>query len=223
MEELFCHLFILSSREKNPFRFLLGLLTPFATAFATCSSSATLPSMMKCIEENNGVDKRISRFILPIGATVNMDGAAIFQCVAAVFIAQLNNVELRAGQIFTILVTATASSVGAAGVPAGGVLTIAIILEAIGLPTHDLSLILAVDWIVDRTTTVVNVEGDALGAGILHHLNQKAMKRGEQELSEVKVEAIPNCKSEEETSPLVTHPNPTGPAASTPESKESVL
>ena len=75
----------------------------------------------------------------------------------------------------------------------------------------------------DRTTTVVNVEGDALGAGILHHLNQKAMKRGEQELSEVKVEAIPNCKSEEETSPLVTHPNPTGPAASTPESKESVL
>uniref|UniRef100_A0A8C0Q4Q4 Amino acid transporter n=2 Tax=Canis lupus familiaris TaxID=9615 RepID=A0A8C0Q4Q4_CANLF len=187
--------------------------------------SATLPSMMKCIEENNGVDKRISRFILPIGATVNMDGAAIFQCVAAVFIAQLNNVELKAGQIFTILVTATASSVGAAGVPAGGVLTIAIILEAIGLPTHDLSLILAVDWIVDRTTTVVNVEGDALGAGILHHLNQKAMKKGEQELTEVKVEAVPNCKSEEETSPLVTHQNPAGPAASAPEleSKESVL
>nr|XP_019573619.1 PREDICTED: neutral amino acid transporter A [Rhinolophus sinicus] len=211
--------------RKNPFRFLLGLLTPFATAFATCSSSATLPSMMKCIEENNGVDKRISRFILPIGATVNMDGAAIFQCVAAVFIAQLNNVELKAGQIFTILVTATASSVGAAGVPAGGVLTIAIILEAIGLPTHDLSLILAVDWIVDRTTTVVNVEGDALGAGILHYLNQKAVKKEEQELSEVKVEAIPNCKSEEETSPLVTHQNPAGPAASAPEleSKESVL
>uniref|UniRef100_A0A2K6T0U8 Amino acid transporter n=1 Tax=Saimiri boliviensis boliviensis TaxID=39432 RepID=A0A2K6T0U8_SAIBB len=211
--------------RRNPFGFLLGLLAPFATAFATCSSSATLPSMMKCIEENNGVDKRISRFILPIGATVNMDGAAIFQCVATVFIAQLNNVELNAGQIFTILVTATASSVGAAGVPAGGVLTIAIILEAIGLPTHDLSLILAVDWIVDRTTTVVNVEGDALGAGILHHLNQKATKKGGQELAEVKVEAIPNCKSEEETSPLVTHQNPRGPVASAPEleSKESVL
>ncbi|XP_021504144.1 neutral amino acid transporter A [Meriones unguiculatus] len=211
--------------RKNPFRFLLGLLTPFATAFATCSSSATLPSMMKCVEENNGVDKRISRFILPIGATVNMDGAAIFQCVAAVFIAQLNNKDLNAGQIFTILVTATASSVGAAGVPAGGVLTIAIILEAIGLSTHDLSLILAVDWIVDRTTTVVNVEGDALGAGILNHLNQRAAKKGEQELQEVKVEAIPNCKSEEETSPLVTHQNPAGPVAVVPEleSKESVL
>ncbi|XP_039768942.1 neutral amino acid transporter A [Ornithorhynchus anatinus] len=211
--------------RKNPFRFLLGLITPLATAFATCSSSATLPSMIKFIEEKNGVDKRISRFILPIGATVNMDGAAIFQCVAAVFIAQLNNVDLNAGQIFTILVTATASSVGAAGVPAGGVLTIAIILEAIGLPTHDLSLILAVDWIVDRTTTVVNVEGDALGAGILHYLNQKEMKKAERELSEVKVEAIPNCKSEEETSPLVTHRNP----ASAPtlvaesESRESVL
>uniref|UniRef100_A0A8C8R4R1 Amino acid transporter n=1 Tax=Pelusios castaneus TaxID=367368 RepID=A0A8C8R4R1_9SAUR len=211
--------------RKNPFSFLFGLITPLATAFATCSSSATLPSMIKCIEENNGIDKRISRFILPIGATVNMDGAAIFQCVAAVFIAQLNNVDLNAGQIFTILVTATASSVGAAGVPAGGVLTIAIILEAIGLPTNDLSLILAVDWIVDRTTTVVNVEGDALGAGILHYLNEKEMKAREQELNEVNVEAIPNCKSEEETSPLVTHRNqaPNPAAIVEPESKESVL
>ncbi|XP_065746860.1 neutral amino acid transporter A isoform X2 [Phocoena phocoena] len=213
----------LGSEGEELIRFFNALNEATMVLVSWIMCSATLPSMIKCIEENNGVDKRIGRFILPIGATVNMDGAAIFQCVAAVFIAQLNNVELKAGQIFTILVTATASSVGAAGVPAGGVLTIAIILEAIGLPTHDLSLILAVDWIVDRTTTVVNVEGDALGAGILHHLNQKATKRGEQELSEVKVEAVPNCKSEEETSPLVTHPNPTGLAASTPESKESVL
>uniref|UniRef100_A0A3B5LLK3 Amino acid transporter n=1 Tax=Xiphophorus couchianus TaxID=32473 RepID=A0A3B5LLK3_9TELE len=194
--------------RKNPFSFLSGLITPFTTAFATCSSSATLPSMIKCVEENNGVDKRISRFILPIGATVNMDGAAIFQCIAAVFIAQLNNTELNAGQIFTILVTATASSVGAAGIPAGGIITIAIILEAIGLPTNDLSLMLAVDWIVDRTTTVVNVEGDALGAGILHHINQLEMKKHQQEvaeeLEEVKVESVANVQAEEETSPLVT-------------------
>uniref|UniRef100_A0A5F5PWR3 Amino acid transporter n=2 Tax=Equus TaxID=9789 RepID=A0A5F5PWR3_HORSE len=215
----------LGSEGEELIRFFNALNEATMVLVSWIMCSATLPSMMKCIEENNGVDKRISRFILPIGATVNMDGAAIFQCVAAVFIAQLNNIELKAGQIFTILVTATASSVGAAGVPAGGVLTIAIILEAIGLPTHDLSLILAVDWIVDRTTTVVNVEGDALGAGILHHLNQKAMKKGAQELSEVKVEAIPNCKSEEETSPLVTHQKPAAPAASAPEleSKESVL
>ncbi|XP_066495888.1 neutral amino acid transporter A [Tiliqua scincoides] len=213
--------------RKNPFVFLLGLITPLTTAFATCSSSATLPTMIKCIEENNGVDKRISRFILPIGATVNMDGAAIFQCMAAVFIAQLNNFDLNAGHIFTILVTATASSVGAAGIPAGGVLTIAIILEAIGLPTNDISLILAVDWIVDRTTTAVNVEGDAFGAGILHYLNQKEMKAKESELKEVHVEAIPNSKAEEETSPLVTHKDQsiTTPLSSTVdiESKESVL
>ncbi|KAM3853385.1 neutral amino acid transporter A isoform 2-T2 [Vipera latastei] len=191
--------------RKNPFTFLLGLITPFTTAFATCSSSATLPSMIKCIEDNNKVDKRISRFILPIGATVNMDGAAIFQCIAAVFIAQLNNVDLNIGQIFTILVTATASSVGAAGIPAGGVLTIAIILEAIGLPTNDISLILAVDWIVDRTTTVVNVEGDAFGAGILDFLNPKETKEKFTELSDVRVDAIPNTKADGETSPLVTH------------------
>ncbi|KAJ3610054.1 hypothetical protein NHX12_022148 [Muraenolepis orangiensis] len=148
--------------RKNPFTFLSGLITPFTTAFATCSSSATLPSMIKCVEENNGVDKRISRFILPIGATVNMDGAAIFQCVAAVFIAQLNNIDLNAGQIFTILVTATASSVGAAGIPAGGIITIAIILEAIGLPTNDLSLMLAVDWIVHQATKDLEATPEAI-------------------------------------------------------------
>uniref|UniRef100_A0A3Q3D837 Amino acid transporter n=1 Tax=Hippocampus comes TaxID=109280 RepID=A0A3Q3D837_HIPCM len=216
--------------RKNPFSFLSGLITPFTTAFATCSSSATLPSMIKCVEENNGVDKRISRFILPIGATVNMDGAAIFQCVAAVFIAQLNNTELNAGQIFTILVTATASSVGAAGIPAGGIITIAIILEAIGLPTNDLSLMLAVDWIVDRTTTVVNVEGDALGAGILHHINQQEMKKQQQqqdemdkggELSEVRVETVANIQAQEETSPLVMHK--TNASEAVPEAIESVL
>ncbi|XP_054885450.1 neutral amino acid transporter A [Poeciliopsis prolifica] len=211
--------------RKNPFSFLSGLITPFTTAFATCSSSATLPSMIKCVEENNGVDKRISRFILPIGATVNMDGAAIFQCIAAVFIAQLNNTELNAGQIFTILVTATASSVGAAGIPAGGIITIAIILEAIGLPTNDLSLMLAVDWIVDRTTTVVNVEGDALGAGILHHINQQEMKKHQQEvakeLEEVKVVSVANVQAEEETSPLVMHQ--TKILEGMPEAIESVL
>uniref|UniRef100_A0A8C4ZEI8 Amino acid transporter n=1 Tax=Gadus morhua TaxID=8049 RepID=A0A8C4ZEI8_GADMO len=220
--------------RKNPFTFLSGLITPFTTAFATCSSSATLPSMIKCVEENNGVDKRISRFILPIGATVNMDGAAIFQCVAAVFIAQLNNHELNAGQIFTILVTATASSVGAAGIPAGGIITIAIILEAIGLPTNDLSLMLAVDWIVDRTTTVVNVEGDALGAGILHHINQQEMKKKQQEaelgedeeeeaeeLLEVRVEAVAN-RADGESSPLVRHQAVRTPEG-TPEAIESML
>ncbi|XP_030632337.1 neutral amino acid transporter B(0) isoform X1 [Chanos chanos] len=175
--------------RKNPYTFLTGLLTALATAFGTSSSSATLPLMMKCVEENNGVSKHISRFILPIGATVNMDGAACFQCVAAVFIAQLNEIPLNFVQIITILVTATASSVGAAGIPAGGVLTLAIILEAVGLPTNDLSLILAVDWIVDRTCTVINVEGDAFGAGLLQYFVDRTSRGGEvAELNEVRTE-----------------------------------
>ncbi|XP_073498225.1 neutral amino acid transporter B(0) [Phyllobates terribilis] len=162
--------------RKNPYRFLWGIITALATAFGTSSSSATLPLMMKCVEENNGVSKQISRFILPIGATVNMDGAALFQCVAAVFIAQLNTHPLDFIQIITILVTATASSVGAAGIPAGGVLTLAIILEAVGLPTNDISLILAVDWLVDRTCTILNVEGDAFGAGLLQVYSDRTAK-----------------------------------------------
>ncbi|EPQ05709.1 Neutral amino acid transporter B(0) [Myotis brandtii] len=154
--------------RKNPYRFLWGIVTALAMAFATCSSSATLPLTMQCVERN-GISKNICRFILPIGATVNMDGAALFQCVAAVFIAQANQRPLDIVMIITILITATASSVGTAGVPAGGVLTLAIILEAVNLPV-DLSLILAVDWLVDRTCTVINVEGDAFGAGVLQHL-----------------------------------------------------
>ncbi|XP_040190410.1 neutral amino acid transporter B(0) isoform X1 [Rana temporaria] len=175
--------------RKNPYSFLWGIVSALATAFGTSSSSATLPLMMKCVEEKNGVSKQISRFILPIGATVNMDGAALFQCVAAVFIAQLNNRPLDFISIITILVTATASSVGAAGIPAGGVLTLAIILEAVGLPTNDISLILAVDWLVDRTCTILNVEGDAFGAGILQvYSDRMAEKNGDAvDLTAVKV------------------------------------
>ncbi|XP_042342233.1 neutral amino acid transporter B(0) [Plectropomus leopardus] len=189
--------------RKNPYTFLWGIFTALATAFGTSSSSATLPLMMKCVEENNGVSKHISRFILPIGATVNMDGAALFQCVAAVFIAQLNNYPLNFIQIITILVTATASSVGAAGIPAGGVLTLAIILEAVGLPTNDISLILAVDWLVDRTCTILNVEGDAFGAGLLQHFVDRTSKREDgAELSEVRLEGEPALPAPE-YSPLI--------------------
>ncbi|XP_054582070.1 neutral amino acid transporter B(0)-like [Eptesicus fuscus] len=172
--------------RKNPYRFLWGILTALAAAFATSSSSATLPLTIQCVEERNGISKNICRFILPIGATVNMDGAALFQCVAAVFIAQINRRPLDVAMIITILITATASSVGTAGVPAGGVLTLAIILEAVNLPV-DLSLILAVDWLVDRTCTVINVEGDAFGAGILQHLvDRRKVSSSVPELIQVK-------------------------------------
>ncbi|KAK2490064.1 hypothetical protein MC885_009342 [Smutsia gigantea] len=192
--------------RKNPYRFLWGITTALATAFGTSSSSATLPLMMKCVEERNGVAKHISRFILPIGATVNMDGAALFQCVAAVFIAQLNQQSLDFVKIVTILVTATASSVGAAGIPAGGVLTLAIILEAVGLPAHDISLILAVDWLVDRSCTILNVEGDAFGAGLLQSYVDRTESRSSvpeliQVKSDVPLALLP--VSTEEVNPLL--------------------
>ncbi|CDQ70507.1 unnamed protein product [Oncorhynchus mykiss] len=217
---------LLYHHPQEPYTFLWGIFTALATGFGTSSSSATLPLMMKCVEENNGVSKHISRFILPIGATVNMDGAALFQCVAAVFIAQLNSIPLNFIQVFTILVTATASSVGAAGIPAGGVLTLAIILEAVGLPTNDISLILAVDWLVDRTCTVLNVEGDAFGAGLLQWYVDRSVKPEEgEELNEVKMEddtpAVP------EHSPLIGEKESRGAgdekAAARGSEKESVM
>ncbi|XP_053123797.1 neutral amino acid transporter B(0) isoform X2 [Hemicordylus capensis] len=212
--------------RRNPYRFLWGIFTPLATAFGTSSSSATLPLMMKCVEEKNGVSKHISRFILPIGATVNMDGAALFQCVAAVFIAQLNNRTLNFIQVITILVTATASSVGAAGIPAGGVLTLAIILEAVGLPTNDISLILAVDWLVDRTCTVLNVEGDAFGAGLLQVYSEKTMGKAEaEELMEIKTDGLEAGKgaAAEEGSPLIKRDGPGLLEGLSPCEKESVM
>lgn len=211
--------------RKNPYRFLWGILTPLATAFGTSSSSATLPLMMKCVEERNGVAKHISRFVLPIGATVNMDGAALFQCVAAVFIAQLNRQSLDFVKIITILVTATASSVGAAGIPAGGVLTLAIILEAVSLPVSEISLILAVDWLVDRSCTIINVEGDAFGAGLLQHYVDRTEQRGSgPELTQVKSEvplgSLP--APSEEGNPLLRHsPGAAGDAGAC--EKESVM
>lgn len=212
--------------RKNPYTFLLGLVTALATAFGTSSSSATLPLMMKCVEENNGVSKHISRFILPIGATVNMDGAACFQCVAAVFIAQLNGIPLNFVQVITILVTATASSVGAAGIPAGGVLTLAIILESVGLPTNDLSLILAVDWLVDRTCTVINVEGDAYGAGLLQYLvDRHPNKNEEEELDKIRVEED-DATPKPEIRPLIEKQGnfePEEAAGPKPCEKESVM
>ncbi|KAM4825862.1 neutral amino acid transporter B(0) [Thomomys bottae] len=212
--------------RQNPYRFLWGILAPLATAFGTSSSSATLPLMMKCVEEKNGISKHISRFILPIGATVNMDGAALFQCVAAVFIAQLNKQPLDLVKFITILVTATASSVGAAGIPAGGILTLAIILEAINLPVDaDISLILAVDWLVDRSCTVINVEGDAFGAGLLqNYLDRSKLQSSEPELLQVKTEVPLNqlAAPTEEGNPLLKQLRSPSEDAATFE-KESVM
>uniref|UniRef100_A0A8C5LS90 Amino acid transporter n=1 Tax=Leptobrachium leishanense TaxID=445787 RepID=A0A8C5LS90_9ANUR len=163
--------------RKNPFRFAMGMAQALLTALMISSSSATLPVTFRCAEEKNHVDKRITRFVLPVGATINMDGTALYEAVAAVFIAQLNDMSLDIGQIVTISVTATAASVGAAGVPQAGLVTMVIVLSAVGLPADDVTLIIAVDWLLDRFRTMVNVLGDAYGTGIVEKLSKKELEQ----------------------------------------------
>ncbi|XP_054915426.1 excitatory amino acid transporter 5-like isoform X2 [Poeciliopsis prolifica] len=158
---------------KNPFSYIRGLLQAMVIALATSSSSATLPITMKCLLENCHVDRQIARFVLPVGATINMDGTALYEAVAAIFIAQVNDYELDLGQLVTISITATAASIGAAGIPQAGLVTMVIVLTSVGLPPDDITLIVAIDWILDRFRTMINVLGDALAAGIIAHLCRK--------------------------------------------------
>lgn len=158
--------------RKLPFRFIRNMLGALTTAWGTASSSATLPVTMNCLEEKNRVDPKISRFVLPIGATINMDGTALYEAVAALFIAQIYGVDVGIGNIFAISITATAASIGAAGIPQAGLVTMVMVLQTVGLPSEAVSLILTVDWLLDRFRTAINVMGDSLGAGIVYHLSK---------------------------------------------------
>ncbi|KAJ8378486.1 hypothetical protein AAFF_G00239500 [Aldrovandia affinis] len=167
--------------KKSPIVYIRGILQALLISLATSSSSATLPITFKCLLENNHIDRRIIRFVLPVGATINMDGTALYEAVAAIFIAQVNNYELDFGQIITISITATAASIGAAGIPQAGLVTMVIVLTSVGLPTDDITLIIAVDWALDRFRTMVNVMGDALATGIMAHVCRKDfVKEGEE-------------------------------------------
>uniref|UniRef100_A0A8I6GKB5 Amino acid transporter n=1 Tax=Rattus norvegicus TaxID=10116 RepID=A0A8I6GKB5_RAT len=137
--------------------------------------AGTLPVTFRCLEDNLGIDKRVTRFVLPVGATINMDGTALYEAVAAIFIAQMNGVILDGGQIVTVSLTATLASIGAASIPSAGLVTMLLILTAVGLPTEDISLLVAVDWLLDRMRTSVNVVGDSFGAGIVYHLSKSEL------------------------------------------------
>ncbi|XP_063703872.1 excitatory amino acid transporter 1-like [Culicoides brevitarsis] len=169
-------IFFVLTRE-NPYVFISKMGKALATAFGTSSSSATLPVTMQCLEENAKVDPRVSRFVIPIGATINMDGTALYEAVAAIFIAQLRGRALSFGNIIAISITATAASIGAAGIPQAGLVTLVMVLDTIGLPAADVSLIVAVDWLLDRFRTLVNVLGDSYGAKIIEHYSKSELKR----------------------------------------------
>ncbi|NLO01633.1 MAG: dicarboxylate/amino acid:cation symporter, partial [Bacteroidales bacterium] len=153
--------------KARPFTHLQSMATPLLTAFSTSSSSATLPLTMEALEYNSGVSNKISSFTLPLGATINMDGTALYECVAAMFIAQAYGVELSFIQQMLVVFTALLASIGAAGIPMAGLVMITVVLTAVGLPLEGIGLILAVDRILDMIRTTVNVWSDSCGAVII--------------------------------------------------------
>ena len=155
-------------------RYARAMSTPLMTAFSTSSSSATLPMTMESLIEEAGISRRIVSFVAPLGATINMNGTALYEAIAAVFIAQSYGIELGFGETIIILLTATLSAIGAAGIPEAGLVTMVIVLKAVDLPMEGISLILVIDWFLDRCRTTVNVWGDAVGAAVIDRLQLNA-------------------------------------------------
>jgi Na+/H+-dicarboxylate symporter len=152
---------------RQPLTYLVNMLRAIVTSFATASSTATLPITIQCAKES-GIDERARRFVLPLGSTVNMDGTALYEAAAAMFIAQAYGLDLGIAQQSLIFVTATLAAIGAAGIPQAGLVTMIIVLQVVGLPVEGIGLLLAVDWFLDRFRTSTNVWGDAVGAAVVH-------------------------------------------------------
>ena len=146
----------------NPLRFLQGIAPALAVAFSTSSSSGTLPVSIECARKNLGVSEGVAGFVLPVGATINMDGTAIYQGVLALFIAQAFGIELNGGQYLMIILTATLASIGTAGVPGAGLIMLGLVLTSVGLPLEGVALIAGIDRILDMARTTVNVAGDLM-------------------------------------------------------------
>lgn len=151
----------------SPIKYFKGIMPAALTAFTTCSSSATLPVTMKSVKENLGVSDRIASFVLPLGATVNMDGTALYQGVCALFVAQLYGIDLTAAQYATIVLTATLASIGTAGVPGAGLIMLSMVLTSVGLPLEGVALIAGIDRVLDMIRTCVNVVGDTSAAVVI--------------------------------------------------------
>jgi len=156
--------------KVNPLAHYRAMTAALLTAFSTSSSSATLPLTMECVEHKAGVSNRVTSFTLPLGATVNMDGTALYECVAAMFIAQAYGLDLTLTTQFTIVLVALVTSIGVAGIPSASLVAISIILGSIGLPLEGVGLILAVDRVLDMCRTAVNVFSDSVAAVVIGKL-----------------------------------------------------
>lgn len=153
--------------RANPIKHFRNMATPLLTAFSTSSSNATLPLTMKAVEENDGVSNKIASFTIPLGATVNMNGTALYECVAVMFIAQAYGIELSFVQQMIVIFTALLAAIGSAGIPMAGLVMMAVVLKAVGLPLEGIGLILAVDRILDMFRTAINVYGDTCCAVVI--------------------------------------------------------
>ena len=146
----------------NPIPFFQGIVDALAVAYTTASSSGTLPITIRCARRNLGVSDSISSFVLPLGATINMDGTAMYQGVAALFIAQAYGIDLTFGNYMTIILTSTLASIGSAGVPGAGLIMLTLVLNSVGLPIEGIAIIAGIDRILDMARTTVNVVGDCM-------------------------------------------------------------
>ncbi len=162
----------------GPREFFTGARPALAIAFSTASSSATLPVSIESSEQNLDCDPKHAGFVLPLGATVNMDGTALYEAVAALFIAQVYGRDLGFGQQVVVAMTATLAAIGAAGIPSAGVVTMAMVLNAVQLPLEGIAMILSVDRILDMLRTTVNVMGDMVGAVIVDRMEKRSGGRG---------------------------------------------
>lgn len=151
----------------NPLHYAIAVLPAVTTAFSTASSAATLPLTIDSLQSRAGVPERFAGFVAPLGATVNMDGTAIYEAVAAVFIASMYGIDLTFPQQFTIFIVATLSSIGAAGIPGAGLIMMTLVLGSVGVPVEGIKLVVVVDRILDMIRTALNVWGDCIGAAII--------------------------------------------------------
>ncbi len=157
----------------NPIKYVAHYLEALLTAFSTASSAATLPITIKNARENGKVSEEASGFVLPLGATINMDGTALYEAVAALFIAQAYGVDITGGQMIVVVLTAMLAAIGAAAIPEAGLVTMVLVLTAINVPIEGIGLLLSIDWLLDRFRTTVNVWGDTIGAAVVDKFLKK--------------------------------------------------